>query len=532
MIKNIMIILILSSTYFVNAQDQQKQNTDVELPDFVITGKDVVTIRNVQKIPPDFVSAISEEFLKPVFPTENLPVKDVNTPIKGAISLEDSLNYYNGIINAYVGSFYLPKASLNFSSPFKNGLFDSYVNAENRRAYVSNSERYSIDGGANLSLFVNDNADFLPGTKFKLDGDYGTSSYKFFASQTPLLKRTLNNGDASVLVENLMNKYFIFSGKLKDEISSLVNENFTENMFNVDGFAQLSLAAFNLNAMLNYKKQTLTNDLNSNSRFSYIAFKPTIGLDFTKLMKVNFGFNYSHDGSNNFFSPYASMSLKLNQAFTLYSEFSPETEFLGGGYFLKQNPYFMPQKFSNLFYKKNLNFNVSVKYQFFTYVEIDGGIKYLTSDNLPFFIDSSEVGKFDVSTTNGKSITAFVNLLFHPGPNGVFYGTAELNDTRDNVNNFVPYYPRAKVTMNYGYDFKNGISAGASIIYLTGIYSDVQNKNLLNSYINLGVNGNYKLNENFSLSLKLSNLLNHNNYIWQGYKELPLDVQAGLNYRW
>lgn len=49
MIKKFIIALFLISTYLLNAQDQQQQNTDVELPDFVITGKDVVTIRNVQK---------------------------------------------------------------------------------------------------------------------------------------------------------------------------------------------------------------------------------------------------------------------------------------------------------------------------------------------------------------------------------------------------------------------------------------------------------------------------------------------------
>ncbi|MCL5031255.1 MAG: hypothetical protein M1480_19810 [Bacteroidetes bacterium] len=531
MIKKFIIALFLISTYLLNAQDQQ-QNTDVELPDFVITGKDVVTIRNVQKIPPDFVSTISEEFLKPVFPTENLPVKEVNTPIKGAVSLDDSLNYINGSIEALLGSYYLPKASLNFSSPFRNGLFEGYANAENRRAYVDNSERYSLNGGASLALFVNDDAGFLPGTKFKFNGDYGTSNYKFFASPTPLLKRTLNNGDASVKIENLMSKYFIYSGKLSDEISLLGNENFTENMFNIDGYAKLSLAAFNLRANLNYKKQTITNDLNSHSRFSYIAVRPAMGLDFSKLMKINFGFNYSHEGSNNFFSPYAALSVKLNQAFTFYGEFSPQTDFFGGGHFLKSNPYFMPQKFTNLFYKKNINFNASVKYEYFTYVEIDGGIKYYSSDNLPFFIDTSDVGKFNLGTTNGKSVTAFVNLLFHPGPNGVFYATAEVNDTRDAANNIIPYYPRAKVTMNYNYDFKNGLNAGANLIYFTGMYSDILNQNSLNSYINLGVNFDYKLNQNFFLTLKFSNLLNHDNYIWHSYKELPLDLQAGLNYRW
>ncbi len=532
MIKNIIAALIIILSFSAFAQDQQKQNSDVELPDFVITGKDIVTIRNVQKIPPDFVSTISEEFLKPIFPTENLPIKEVNTPVKGTLTLIDTLNYINGDLDVILGSYYLPKANLNFSSPFGNGLFEGYAGAENRRAYVANSERNSLNGGASLALYINDDAGFLPGTEFKLHGDYGTSAYKFFASQTPLLKRNLNIGNAYIKMENLMSEYFIFSGKLSDDISSLGNENFSENMFNVDGYARLSLAAFNLGANLNYKKQTITNDLHSHSRFSYISFRPTMGLDFSKLMKVTFGLNYSHAGSENFFSPYAVMSINLDQGISLYGEYSPQTEFYGGGHFLELNPYFMPQNFTNIFFEKNSAFSASIKYEYYTFVEIDGGFKYYTSDNLPYFLDTAKTGMFDLTTTSGKSFTAFVNFLFHPGPGGVFYATAEVNDTRDTSSNVVPYFPRAKVTFNYGYDFKNGLGAEANLIYFTGMYSDIQNKNSLNSYFNLGFNFNYKIKPNFFLTLKLSNLLNHDNYLWHGYKELPMDLEAGLNYRW
>ena len=63
---------------------------------------------------------------------------------------------------------------------------------------------------------------------------------------------------------------------------------------------------------------------------------------------------------------------------------------------------------------------------------------------------------FDLATVEAKSYTVFVNLFFHPGPGGVFYPTAEANNTKDNNGNIVPYYPTAKVTLNYGYNFING----------------------------------------------------------------------------
>ena len=76
MIKNLIILIFLFATFSIFAQEQ-KQNSDVQLPDFVITGKDIVTIKKAQKIPPAFVSTISDQFIKPILPNEGLPVKEL-----------------------------------------------------------------------------------------------------------------------------------------------------------------------------------------------------------------------------------------------------------------------------------------------------------------------------------------------------------------------------------------------------------------------------------------------------------------------
>ena len=81
MIRKIVTVIVLLITFYIAAQD-----SGVELPDFVITGKDIVNVGKIQKIPPDFISTISETFLKPVFPSENLQMKEVKTPVKGTIA--------------------------------------------------------------------------------------------------------------------------------------------------------------------------------------------------------------------------------------------------------------------------------------------------------------------------------------------------------------------------------------------------------------------------------------------------------------
>ncbi len=531
--KKVIFILVIAASISLYAQNknQQKQNSNVELPEFVITGKDIVTLRKAKKIPPNFISTLSPAFIKPAFPTENLPVKELATPVKGTIGLLDSLNFVRGHADFDVGSYDLPNADLYYSAPFPVGLFSAYANAYNRRPYISNTEKYHINGGANLLLSVKDNAGFLPGTQIKFHGDLGTTSYKLFGSNTPNFKRVFNAGDAFVKVDNLMSKYFLFSAKFADGYYSLGNnENFSENMFKVSGLARFTLPNFNLGGDVIYKRQILTNNALNQYPTSFIAVKPTMGLSINKLMKVSFGFNY--DNYKKSFLPYAAIALDFGNGISVYGDIDPHTEFWGGGYFLKQNPYFMAQKFTNIFLRKKIAFNSAIKFEYFTYFEIDAGFKYYSSDNLPYFTDKNSIGKFDLVTTSANNYTAFVNLLFHPGPAGVFYSTAQLSDTKNTSGNFIPYYPLLKATLNYNYNFDIGLNAGASITYLSDIYTDIQNNNKL-TYVNLGINLEYKLRPGFYLTLKLNNLLNrHNNYLWNNYQEMPLDVMAGLNYRW
>jgi hypothetical protein len=526
----IIFFVSLLLTYF-STFAQQQQSSTVQLPDFVITGKDVVNVQKAKSIPPDFIPIVSEQFIKPVFPTESLPIKEVQTPIKGSLDSIDSLNFSYGRLDAGMGFYSLPSADLTFANPFKNGLLEAFFNGFSQRAYVSQSDQYKLNGGANLFLFVNNNSNFLPGTKVSFHGDYKTTGYKLFASDNPFFKRNYNRGIAYVGIDNNLGKNFIFNAKATDESANYKNENFTENLFDLSGAFKLSLPYFNVSSDIDYKKQFITNDLNNNSKFSYLALRPSIGVEFSKVFKASFGFNYDKIDTDFSFSPYLGIGVNIDQGISLYAEYSPNANFLEATHFADINPYFRAQKFSNIFMKENSEFNVAMKYEYFTYFEIDGGIKYKSSDNYPYFTDAAEKGIFDVRTTSANNFTAYINLLFHRGPYGYFYATGEFSDTRDSAGFLLPYYPKVKASLNYGYNFVDGFNAEINLNYNGGVYSDLQNTNYIKNYINLGLKLSYSIQSNLDLTAQLQNITNNKNYFWKGYQELPFDLTGGIKLR-
>jgi hypothetical protein len=199
---------------------------------------------------------------------------------------------------------------------------------------------------------------------------------------------------------------------------------------------------------------------------------------------------------------------------------------------LRKNRFYDPQSFIRVLFEKEHLLRVTMKYEYDKYFEIDGGFEYMASDNIPFFHDAIERGKFGVGISDGVSYTGFIHLLFHLGPAGVFYGTVEGNDTKNGADNFLPYSPQIKSSLNYGYTFNFGLNLTASLAYQSKVFTDIENNNTLGSFIDPGVKLAYPLTPGFNLTFELTNLLSRKNYLWNNYKELPLDATLGVNFKW
>jgi hypothetical protein len=535
-------LLFASLSLFAFAQD--KQNPNVELPDFVITGRDIISIQKAKKIKPDVVSTVSHDFFKPTFSPDELGVGEIPNPISNKLSLSDTLKNYNGYFELGLGGYTLPKANVIYSAPFTSGIFNTYFNGNNTLNYVDNAAKSEWDAGVNLSYFADNDVTFWGGTKLKLHGNYGVSAYRLYGSNTPDFLRNLNTGEVSFDINNLLSRQFIIDVKISDKNTHLPKEDvtnkvFTENMLNILASFETRFSSFSIGSDFNFKNQNLTISRSSaaeilnNGMNGFMNVKPFVGLDISSLMKLKLGFNYAKTENNNFFSPYASLGMKLSEDLSLFAELNPHTEYISNGDFLRENHYNIPTNTPNVFLKKKFALNGVLKYEYYKYFEIDAGASYYNAKDLPYYSDLNSPGKFEVALTGADSYTAYVNLLFHTGPYGIFYGNVELNSTKDGNGNIVPYYPRAKVSLVYGYGFfENKLNAEAGLDMFSKQYTDIKNTDMIDTFINLRIKLKYEIVSQFQLTFEMTNLLNRNNYLWNNYKDIPLNVIGGFSFQW
>ncbi len=531
--KFLILLVFVFSQVLILGQGNEKQNPNVELPDFVITGKDVISLQKANKLEPGFISTISEEFIRPVYSPEDLPVKDFSNPITQQTSLTDSQKVYNSRLKVVSGLYTSPAGRFSFTQPFSsNVLLDAEISGENHRAYVDNSGWSNLNGGLNLAFFMPNNTS-LHGTQFKLHGDYGLTWYRFFASDNPAQPRNFYQGNFSASVNNLVSRQFNFELNAADKYSSLSTENFKEHLLLLKGFLSANFSYLKLAGNINYTKQFITNNIT----FNFFSVRPYAEFNLQTFFKLAAGLSYSNSGSRNFLEPYASAAFKLNDFVSVFAEYNPSAEFFSAGEFLRQNRYFNPQNFinANAFVRKKSAFDAVLKYEYYKYFEIDAGVKYFRADDFPYFTNSLQKGRFDISLTSAKNYSAFVNLLFHQGPHGVFYGTAEYNDTKDFAGNVLPYSPKLKATMSYGYRFDFGLYVEPKMYFSSVTFSDINNTDTLKiaPYFNLGIKFTYSLIKNFSLTAELSNFKNRINYFkWFRYDQEQIDFVAGFTYKW
>ncbi len=524
------IFLFLAFVITSYSQEEGKSSAAVELPDFVITGKDVVKIKKSEKLNPFLISTFSEKFVLPTYSPEDIPVKEISLPVRDDLNLLNSHNFFKGYISGAIGFYSLPDLGILYTSPIENGIFRTKLNGIYNRQFVDNSDNYKLSGGANLIYWTDINSSFLPSTQFRLNADLSTKGYKYYGSNDPTEKRSITNLFGNFNIKNEYNSSFLFKINVSNNFTTSGEENFKENHIDLRLNTLLRLSFINIGFSGNFNTVFLSNDISNHKELNYFLLRPTAGFQFTSLAKGSFGFTISKTSMDKSIMPYAELSVKLSDNVTFLGEFNPTAELLTPAHFLSKNPYFDIAKSTNIFFNKSLQYQISAKYEYQRYFEISGGFKSFSSDSLPYFYEK-EKGKYSLKFSDVKSITPYINFNFFPGHYGFFFGELEVNPAQNDTGKTIPYFPSFKVSANYGYIFSEVLTSSLNLTYFGSSYADLNNFNKINSYVNLGLSLSYNFDKEFDFFVKFENLLNNSNYIWNNYKEKPFDILLGVKYK-
>ncbi len=530
--KNILLFLLLGS--FVFAQTSNKSQS-IELPAFVITGIQSVSVPTMDKKKSEFVPVVGKNFLTPNYDTEDFSLLDNSNPIKKEMELNNLVDRYNGLLQLGAGLQTLPVGDLYFGLSKSNLLFTSHLFGSDTRDYVPYGGYNTSGAKVKLNYFVNHKASSFAGLSVGVEGDFMRDQYYFYGDSHPTFSVDSRENEffnGKIFITNKLNRNFQYGINLTSDVLNMKLDGIFENVISANGFIEKKFVAVSIGGSGSYKVQKINNNILGYARADYIDGRAYVKFTNSKIFELKVGANYSQLDTNNLLSPIAELAIFVEEGVALFISYGGSSEFITLNTLMKENRYFQ-NGVSNIFQKINSKFTVAIKYDFSDVFEVNAGFHSAKYDNYHYFEDSDNNNKFNVLLSNDvKKMGGFLNIIINAKKYGELFANIEFQNVTDTSGNKLPYNPMLMGDLSYGYHFKFGLYSKLGLNFSRFTYTNLANSASIPSYINLELALKYNLFNNFALTCDFQNLLNKKYYLHQGYKAKPIDVIVGIEYRW
>lgn len=528
--KRLIVFLLIILADLCHAQSDQQ---GIELPDFVITGKQSVNVPIAVKKKPEFIPTLSKQFFTPQFAPDELPLLISSQTISFKPDIKTFDQFFNGSLKIQLGRYSFPVGELSMSKSLDNYLFNARAWGSNIREYISNAGYNTSGISMTHEFFISTKSDFLPGTVFKLTAQYSRDSYKFYASPVPDLMRESNNGSGQFSISSSLNRWVNYGAGIKGNFLSLNENGFRESVMNPYALFDIKMNGFKLGFAGTWVRQSLQGNLSGVNNYNFYSVEGSIKIVPINSLLISFGVGYSGYEKDNFFTSFALAQYQIDKNFSFDAEFKPHANFYTTQDLLKRNLYYNLGLSDNAFEKVKNDFVGMLKYENDKYLTITASSGFSQTENFIYFNDALNPGKFDLnSVSEAKIFFGKLDMYYYTNIYGYFMGEVTIQDSKDQSGNKIPYQPGVASTLTYGYDFDFGLGIKARYKLAFNVYTDLANTNKLSDYHDLSLSFSYELLKGFKVTADFQNILNKSNFVWRQYQEKPFDILAGIEYRW
>lgn len=526
----LIILLLLCSTNLFSQQKAENQTPStqppLELPTFIIEGVEQVNIKAGSKqfpSPPTLLTKGELDTLNPLEKQQSLLVPPPSLP-KGLFIPK----FPDGFLDFHYGMFSTLGIAAGYGAKWEG--YDLYAKANYDRSSgdIVNSDFNKLKLSLHSDYIAPDIFWIFGGSRTRSQTELNYYDYKLYGTDSAYNRKTYDidfslNSEGNYEGVNFLVGAGFYTLQL-DQQSRKAFENRIEG-------------SLILNTLLDNYSLGMVADLNignlSGKDLSFYQIKGTGALYYEKMtLEGELGYQIS---SNTIGDNLSALSLKAVLSYLPNMNFSVRTEFITG----------LEKEFFKDYFRKNPYLAISTGYVYpKASAIIRGIIQYLPDtkkgatltvglnfyEKYPFFNSDSlnnVTMLFETANIINFKFEGFWELTKQDILNGLIGINIGVLDYKSNT---VPYLPLIETKATYLRKWTEYLNSEIGFLYNSNRFADKDNKNEINSYLNLYFKSNYQILDNLKIYLELDNLTNNNNILWGGYRERGLYGSFGLNW--
>ncbi len=504
----------------------QNVSQPLELPNFIIEGKEQIDVQVGTKQMPVFPTYISRGLLDSLIVVEK-PRNYVVFPVTFPTS-KFSKKYPNGYANLSVGSFLTGNFNWGYSVNFTDYDIFTFGEVKASKGHLDNAGYTGIVLGAQSEYLAPDKFLIFGGSKTTTNIEFKNRNYKLYAIDNPPFR---TQTDFFAKVNSIGNfEGFDFNTGASFDIFHQSGAGNSLNETTLRGFLEIIKANFNNQfggkIAIDFRS-FINNSANFFETYGFYKFEyeqnkiePQIGFQFTR-------------SSNGNSRPMILAALNIERMLT------PNIEISGGisnklknisfHQFASENPYLADSIY--LDYSNFTEIYANLKFQPSKDMSTIVGTKFSLAKRYPVFRNISKEF-FIIDYLDATFFQIFAEGYWIVPLVGDFSLNSTLNfSTLSRNKKEVPYEPVLKGRLDYRRKFFDKLNLNLFGESTGTRYADPENQFLLEAYNNIGCNIEYSFSNSIFLSFKIENLLNSNVWIWNNYKERGLSIYIALTYK-
>lgn len=526
-IRRVIFVSIITCLIAVRFASSQTASQPLELPNFIIEGKEQIDIQVGGKQMPEYTTIMRRSQMDSL----NILEKPRNY-IVFPITLPSNIiarEFPNGFIRGNFGSFFTTEIQAGYKTVLKDYSLSGIGTLSGSKGNVENADYFKVNFGLQSDYLAPDKFFIFGGSKTTTNFDFAYLNYKLYAlSSAP--KRDFAKINFTIKSDGNFEGFDFSTGAKAYWISQAgAGDKVTENLFS--GFfdiktKDLEKRTFGGHIDVNLRqfrgKTVNFYEIFGYSRFTYLEFdfKPAVGFQLANA-----------SNSRNRIGLLLNLQAQkiINKDLSLQLLFANKLKNQSFAYYYEKNPYLVDSL--EIDYSNETLIGGTIRFEPTKDLSLVGGTNFIYTARHPCF-ESISLGYFDILYLDATIFNIFIEGTFTDGKIGDFslrtdFVASSLKTNKKDI----PCEPSFKIRVDYSKRLFDFLSIKAGLEYIGERFANIDNSIKLSPYNIFSIGFEYFYNSKFNVSLGLQNLLNSNVIIWNGYKEREFNFTLGITYK-